>query len=297
MSRPGPTDVHQHVWPAALIEALRARTEPPLLDGWTLHLPGEPPFAVDPADQDVERRAALAVGAGLSRALVSLSSPLGIEYLPVAEAAPLIAAFHEGALALPPPFGVWAAAGLDVIDPVGLRAALAAGCVGLQLPATAVADADGLARCGPLLAVLEEADAPLFVHPGPAPAAGAVPPWWPALVPYVAQMHTAWFAFHATGRAGHPRLRVCFAMLAGLAPLHAERATARGGPTVVDLDAFVETSSYGPRAVGAVLTELGTDLVVAGSDEPYARLGDPVPDELTRQALLTRNPARLLDGQ
>ena len=29
--------------------------------------------------------------------------------------------------------------------------------------------------------------------------------------------------------AAHPRLRVCFALLAGLAPLHAERLAARGG--------------------------------------------------------------------
>jgi hypothetical protein len=33
----------------------------------------------------------------------------------------------------------------------------------------------------------------------------------------------------AFGRPRHPRLRVCFALLAGLAPLHVERFIARGG--------------------------------------------------------------------
>lgn len=103
-----PIDVHQHIWPPAFVELLRARTAPPRLDGWTLHLEGEPPFAVDPGDHDVEARVRLAVADGLDLALVSLSSPLGIEYLPPAESLPLLDAFHTGALALPAPFGVWA---------------------------------------------------------------------------------------------------------------------------------------------------------------------------------------------
>ncbi|MDN5860756.1 MAG: amidohydrolase, partial [Pseudonocardia sp.] len=178
------TDVHQHVWPAALIAALRARPAPPLLDGWTLHLPGEPPFAVDPADHDPPLRAQRLRDAGFDRALVSLSSPLGIEYLPVEEVEPLLAAYHDGALDLPAAFGVWAAAGLAEIDQDALAAALDAGCIGLQLPATAVADAAGIARCGPLLDVLELRGRPLFVHPGPAPPTTAtVPAWWPSLVP------------------------------------------------------------------------------------------------------------------
>src|SRR4051812_1199292 len=103
-------DVHQHLWPRALIHALRARTAAPRLtldgtdgtdgtDGWTLHLPGEPPYAVRAADHDVTARQALE--AGTSLALVSLSSPLGIEDLAPDDAAPLLAAWHEGAARLP----------------------------------------------------------------------------------------------------------------------------------------------------------------------------------------------------
>jgi hypothetical protein len=286
------TDIHQHIWPAALIDALRARRRAPYLDGWTLHLDGEPPFAVEPADHDPHHRLERLAAAGFERALVSLSSPLGIEYLPAAEAEPLLAAYHEGAQDLPEQFGVWAAAALDAPEPAALSRALDAGCVGLQLPATALADPAGIARCGPLLDVLERRGRPLFVHPGPAPTADGVPAWWPALVPYVQQMHAAWFAFGAAGRERHPGLRVCFAMLAGLAPLHGERAGARGGPVTVDRAAFVETSSYAARAVGAVARVLGEGLVVAGSDEPYARYTDPLPGA----GLATSAVSRLLHG-
>ena len=74
-------DVHQHVWPGSLVEELRRRSRPPRLDGWTLITAGEPPFAVDPADHDVRRRATLAARDGVGLAVVGLSSPLGIEYL------------------------------------------------------------------------------------------------------------------------------------------------------------------------------------------------------------------------
>ena len=113
------------------------------------------------------------------------------------------------------------------------------------------------------------------MHPGPAPWAPSPAPgpggpaWWPALTSYVAQMQAAWLAFRTWARPAHPRLRACFAMLAGLAPLHVERLASRG----VDLDArdpgvFLDTSSYGPRAVAAVAAAAGAGALVHGSDRP-----------------------------
>ncbi|MFE5137575.1 amidohydrolase [Streptomyces fagopyri] len=293
-----PTDVHQHIWPPAFTELLRARTAPPRLDGWTLHLTGEPPYEVDPADHDLTARTALAHADGLDLALVSLSSPLGIEFLPPADAAPLLAAFHDGALALPAPFGVWASPCLSAPDPEAVERELRRGCAGLQLPATALLDAAGWERHAPLLDVLAREDKPLFVHPGAAPGTPHAPPWWPALVPYLHQMHAAWFAFRAFGRARHPRLRVCFAALAGLAPLHGERLAARGGGRgEIDFDVFYETSSYGTRAVDALVRAVGIDVVVSGSDRPYAT--PVVPDlgaDAAVHALRTANPDRMLKG-
>lgn len=274
--------------------------------GWTLVLDGEPDFAVDPADHDVARRQAQASEDGLDLALVSPSSPLGTEWLPPEEAWPLLDAYHGGALALPTPFLPWASACLSEIDPAQVGKELGRGCVGLQLPATALLDARGYERCAPLLDLLETHDRPLFVHPGAAPApAGPAPAWWPALVPYVQQMHAAWFAFRAFGRPRHPRLRVCFAMLAGLAPLHGERLRARGGdrgtadPAVargaVDPAVFVESSSYGTRAVDATVRVLGVDAVVLGSDRPYASPADPGIGAAAAHAIRATNPTRLLD--
>ncbi|XVQ12993.1 amidohydrolase [Spirillospora sp. CA-255316] len=291
----GAVDVHQHLWGAPLIEALRARRTPPLLDGWTLHLNGEPPYEVDPADHDTARRAALARADGLALALVSLSTPLGAEWLPPGEAWPLLEAYHEGAAALPEPFGAWASTCVREIDAGATARVLDRPFAGLQLPATALADAGGYDRCAPLLDLLEERDLPLFVHPGPAPASPGAPAWWAALVPYVQQMHAAWFAFRTHGRPRHPRLRVCFAMLAGLAPLHGERLAARGGGRgTVDPDAFVETSSYGPRAADSAVRALGVDVIVHGTDRPYAAPRDLALGEAAQHAFRVTNPQRLL---
>ncbi|RRR75206.1 amidohydrolase family protein [Streptomyces sp. RP5T] len=294
-------DVHQHLWSPSLVTALRARSEPPRLDGWTLHLDGEPPYDLPPADHDATLRAELAATDGLGLALVSLSAPIGVEWLPAAEARPLLDAYHEGAAALPRPFGAWAAAGVRDIDARATADCLDAGFVGLQLPADALADAAGYARCAPLLDLLEERDLPLFVHPGPASGGSSGPGWWPAMVPYVQQMHAAWFAFRAHGRPRHPRLRVCFALLAGLAPLHGERFAARGGGGAgPDPLVFVETSSYGPRAVESVVRALGVDAVVQGSDRPYAEPPQHPGHGLggaAAYAFRIANPRRLLTGR
>ncbi len=245
-------DVHQHLWTPGFVTALRERTRAPRLDGWTLRLDGEPDFALDPRDHDVTLRARLNSADRLDLALVSLSAPLGIEYLPGDEGAALLEAYHAGALALPNGFRAWAAESVVEPDPRRLAAWLDAGCVGLQLPATALADRSGFERCEPLLRALEARGKPLFVHPGPAASRDA-PPWWAANVDYVQQMHAAYYAFAAFGRTAHPNLKVCFAMLCGLAPLHRERAGVRGGPDPAgDRAVWFETSSYGPAAVAAL---------------------------------------------
>jgi hypothetical protein len=261
--------------------------------------PGEPEVAVDLADHDADRRADLVRSDGLDRAYVALSSPLGIEALPPGEARPLLDAWHEGAAALPAAFGAWAAPGVSEPDPRELASLLDGGFVGACLPAEALAGPAGFERCGPLLELLGERGAPLLVHPGPghgtlgATGAAGAPSWWPALTRYVASMNAAWHAFAAFGQA-HPHLRVCFAMLAGLAPLQRERLLARGERPVTVPEVFLDTSSYGPRAIDAVIREVGVDSLVYGSDRPVLRAADPGLGEAVHLALRTRNPARLL---
>ena len=290
-------DVHQHLWPDALLDALRARRRPPRLDGWLLLLDGEPPYPVDPLHHDPLLRAEQARGDGLGRVLVALSASLGIADLPPEEAAELASAWHEGAVTLPELFRPWATAGLVEPDPQALEDALRAGCVGLELPAGALDAPAAVDHLGELLSVLERAGAPLLVHPGPprpVPPPGA-PGWWTPVVAYVQQLHAAWWAWREAGPSAFPGLRVCFCALGGLAPLHAERHRARGGADrPVDPRVFLETSSYGPRAVDATIRALGVDVICHGSDRPYAEPWALGMGASVDHALKVANPSRLL---
>src|SRR4051812_33141912 len=96
-------DVHQHLWPAPFLNALRARRKAPRLDGWTLELPGEAPYAVAPAAHDVEARREQAEADGVELVGVAPSAALGLDRLAPGEAAELQAAWSDGALALPAP--------------------------------------------------------------------------------------------------------------------------------------------------------------------------------------------------
>jgi 6-methylsalicylate decarboxylase len=295
-------DIHQHLWPEPLLSALSRRREPPMLlrraEDWAVRLRGEPETPVDLADHDPERRVALVHADGLDRALVAPSVPLGVEALPADEAEPLLDAYHQGVAALPDEFGAWAAVGLAEPDPVALAQLLDAGFVGACVAADALADPEGFDRMGPVLETLERRGAPLFVHPGPAPAADQerMPVWWAALNDYVASMQAAWHAFAVWGREAHPTLRVCFAMLAGLAPLQRERLVARGGTAISDPHVFLDVSSYGGRVVDGVLREVGVDRLVEGSDRPVAEPIDLALGDAVGAALRERNPARLLSA-
>jgi 6-methylsalicylate decarboxylase len=277
-------DVHQHLWPAPFLAALRARGRPPRLDGWTLEL-AEGTYPIDPVAHDVDARAAAALNEGLELVAVAPSMALGIDRLPFEEAAELAEAWLQGALALPRPFRAWAA-------PASGAAAIARGAIGVELPADALLDLDGVA---PLLGELEGRQAPVLVHPGPAPPAPGRPSWWAAVVPYVTGLHAAWWAWADGGRERYPSLPVLFAALAGLGPLHGERQRARGGEDeAVDVLTFVETSSYGTLAVDAVIRVLGVDVVCHGSDRPYAEPATLALDAAALHAISSRNPQRLL---
>lgn len=299
-------DVHQHLLSEPLIEELARRRRAPMLirrrDGWTFRVAGEPDSALSFDATNVALRTVELQREDIDRALVALSTALGIETLPAEESLPLLEAHHRGVEDLPARFGGWGAVQLEAPDPADVDAVIGSGCVGLSLPASALATPDALAFVGPLLSRLEALDAPLFVHPGPVAAAGEagpvkpLPVWWPALTGYVAQMQAAWFAFLHAGRREHPRLRVLFAMLAGGAPLHLERFVARGGdaPLAPDPLVFYDTSSYGTRMLEAMAGAVGVEQLVYGSDRPVV---DPVAPELGPELgrlLRCTNPNSLL---
>ncbi len=292
------TDVHQHLWPAAFLDGLRARTSPPYLRGWTLFLAGEPPCELDPAAHDVDqvRRR----NADLDRVVLSMSSPIGVEYLPQTEARSLLAAWHEGVASLNEPFAAWASVPAEQAEPAELKELLNAGFVGAQLPAGALATPQGWLHLAPVLDLCRDMGRPVFVHPGPVPnrSGAEVAGWWAPVVDYTAQLCAAYWAFYAIGRELAAGLRVCFAAGAGLAPLHHERFSARSPHRFdVDENVFLDTSSYGPRALDALVRVLGIDALVLGSDRPYADITDPGSGAEATRAIRRLNPHRLLTGE
>lgn len=299
-------DVHQHLLSEQLIAELARRKEPPMLirqrEGWTFRVAGEPDSVLSFDATNVALRTVEMRRDEVDRALVSLSTALGIETLPGDEAMPLLDAHHQGIEDLPADFGGWGAVQLEAPSPAEVDAAIARGCAGVSLPATALATPDALAHVGPLLARLEFHGAPLFVHPGPVAGSGEagprppVPVWWPALTDYVAQMQAAWFAFLHAGRREHPRLRVLFAMLAGGAPLQLERFVARGGtaPLAPDPSVFYDTSSYGTRMLEAMAGAVGLEQIVYGSDRPVVDAAAPPLGPQLERLLRCTNPHSLL---
>ena len=298
-------DIHQHLWPETFVAALRHRREPPRLEGWTLHLAGERPSVVRPEDHDPAARERELAAAG-STAVLAFSSPLGVEDLSRGEARHALDAYHDGVRDLSPRIGWWATvprssatgdAGHGQRELVGL---IGDGAVGLQVPATWLATPGDVQSLQPLLATLQEADLPLFVHPGSVAGRGAAsdrPAWWAPVVDYSAQMAAAWWAWQAVGRAGLPALRVCFAAGAGLAPVHQERLRARGGQVAaVDPRTFVDLSGYGPQAFDALLRVLGIDSLVSASDHPYAEAFTVRGDSAADHAIRCSNPHRLMHG-
>ncbi len=294
-------DVHQHIWTEPLLEVLRSRSSLPFVrpsaGSAVLHSAGEQPYAIDVATELPARRAQMLQRDGLDLAVIALSSPVGIEALPREAARELIDAHLDGVGDLPDGFAAWGPVALDQPDPDDIDAVLARGCVGISLPAPALAGADALAAVGPLLERIAAREVPVFIHPGGPPrrssyeASLTEPSWWRALTDYVAQMHAAWLTFAALGRREHPDLVAVFAMLAGGAPLLSERLGTRGGPAVElgDPRIYYDSSSYGPVAIEAMARRVGSQQLVFGSDRPVL---EPIP--FGRETILQEAGARLL---
>ncbi len=244
-------DVHQHLWPEALIEALRARRERPRLRGGSLELTSGD-WAVDLATHELGARLALLDRDEIDVAVISLAPTLELDE-------DLIEIYHQGIQEL-----VAAAGGrLQALSCGTARE----GFVGACVAAEALAD---LAELTPLLVELGRLHSVLFVHPGPAPAPDGAPAWWPAVVGYTAQMQAAYAAWVAQGSEAWPQLNVVFAILAGGAPFQLERLASRGVDSrgVLEANIYLDTASYGDRALELSLATYGVGRLVYGSDVP-----------------------------
>lgn len=285
-------DLHQHLWPPALVELLSGRDRPPRLRDSVLELATEGSHRIDLDDHRLGARLALLDRAGIDTAVVSLQPTLGIAELPPDEAAELLGAYEQGILEV-------AAESGGRIVPLSASSDRRAGFAGSCVAAARLVELEGLA---PMLDDLAERGEYLFVHPG---AAAQPPPnapaWWASVVDYTAQMQAAYATWLAVGAARWPELRVVFAILAGGAPFQLERLRASGvaGRDVLYETVFFETSSYGNRALELCLSTFGVSQLVFGSDVPVL---DPEPGldairgfgDAVYDTLCDRNPSRLL---
>jgi hypothetical protein len=246
-------DLHRHLWPDPLVEALRARTAPPCLRDGTLVL-AEGEYEIDAGAYGVERCLAALDRDGIDVAVVSCPPTLGIE--PFDE---LVAAYHAGVR--------------DAVDASGGRLLAFSvqrpqpGFVGTTVAAGALLDLDGIA---PVLDELQRGGGVLFVHPGPVEAAAGAPEWWTAGVGYTAQMQAAYATWLGEGIDRWPDLRVLFAILAGGGPFQLERLRSRGFDVRRALRAnlYLDTASYGRRALELCLAAFSRRALVFGSDAP-----------------------------
>jgi predicted TIM-barrel fold metal-dependent hydrolase len=121
------------------------------------------------------------------------------------------------------------------------------------------------------------------------------------VVDYTAQMQAAYAAWLAREDGAWPRLRVVFAILAGGAPVQLERLASRGVDTraILDPNVFLDTASYGARALELALATYGVGQLVYGSDAPVIETAPTLQSvrgfgQAVADAVCRDNPARLL---
>ena len=173
-----------------------------------------------------------------------------------------------------------------------------AGFAGLSVSAIELLDLPALA---PRIDALAAGSGFLFVHPATATVPAGKPDWWPAVVDYAAQMQAAYSAWLLDGVRRWPELDVVFAILAGGAPFQMERLASRGVEerSAIRPRVWLDSASYGSRALDFTMSALGIDRMLFGSDAPIV---DPALTVLTVQsfgqavtdAMFTTNPLRLL---
>jgi hypothetical protein len=244
-------DVHQHLWPPAVVELLTRRRRPPCISEGIVRIPGRSAVPFDEAQSDVGCRLAQLDADGIDLAVVSLSPTDCFD-------AELTAAWE---VAMPE---VSRAAGGRLIPLAARRPA--PGFAGVCISAAdLIGDFDRLA--GPVAAAGEV----LFVHPGPASAPPpGVPVWWPGAFDYAAQMQAALVAWLGGPgrRAGGPP--VIFAILAGGAAILLDRLRARGAELapVDDHRLYLDTASFGEAAIRFCRDQVGSGRLLYGSDAP-----------------------------
>jgi len=177
----GAIDFHCHWVPEALAEALRARTEPPMIrvtDGVERIIVYRELLPLLDDLIDMDQRLAFMDANSVDIQVLSFPGLFGVDSLPADEAAPLLDIFNE-ALAAEIPVRNHRLAGMAALPIADMdlcvqelqKGMTERGFIGAIVPANGFVNRQAAAYFEPLLAEANRLGAHLFIHPGPMPGA------------------------------------------------------------------------------------------------------------------------------
>ena len=325
-------DMHAHWSPPALIEAFRARTEPPHIvteDGADIYVSGRGRQPVAEVFDDVGRRLDEMDRQGVSTGVLSLFGMFGwIERLPVEESLPLVRLYNDSTAEIcrdhPGRFAAYAALPLASMDAACAefeRAMALPGIIGAQMPGNAFLTYENAQAFAPLMAVADKLKAMVFVHWGPRPG-----DTWPR-VDMAKADHAVWRLGTLDMQASlsqdmmtlsftdfldaYPNARVHVHNLGGNLPYEIERMDHRCLLDTPDealpstrldrANLYVDCNSFGARAIEAGVAVYGADKILFGTDGTEfgadwskKALAEADIGDAARQAILHGNAAKLL---
>ncbi len=324
-------DMHCHFVPPDLVEALRARTDPPRLecdaDGVDYIVQPVGRRAFTAANTDMEARLVLMDRLGVETEMLSLGLLMGVHSLPLPEAGPLVQMFNDALSVLcrrfPDRF-----VGLAALPMADLPAAVAElrrarrdlGLVGAILPANCLVSLAEADKLRPIFAAGQELGLHFFVHPGRRTDENSS-----IAAPFADNLlhrHTTLAVQHALSMAlvtlalgdyldSYPNVTFQVANLGGSIPFVIDRmdrvAHMRkpGSPAPSERirRVFVDCATMGAAAIEMAIRVFGEQQVLLGTDCPIfpmewsvaaASEADLSPKQ--RQMLLHDNAARLHEG-
>jgi predicted TIM-barrel fold metal-dependent hydrolase len=319
-------DCHAHWIPPTLAAALRERTAVPRIeqsrDGEVfVTYQGRRPFA--PLG-DLDRRLELMERNGISAQVLSLAGLFGIDCLAPAEALPLVRMFNDAVAELQRADIRFAALAALPVSDVELACRELARAQSLEvrgaiLPADAFASLSAAERFRPLFELANQHKGHFFIHPGP-----LQPP--PERLIKGARTDNAWqrrIVLETQARLSEVMVTLALsdfadayvnvtlqvANLGGGIPFFVERMDAvhrdvapeEPPPSKRLRRCYVDTASFGPRAIDLAVACFGADRVLLGTDCPIfdaaamiRAVADANLDARSRDLLLNQNARRLL---
>ncbi|MBL8383406.1 MAG: amidohydrolase family protein [Burkholderiales bacterium] len=290
-------DMHAHWRPAALIDALRARSAAPCIRrnaaGTEVLCMGNAEEPLAQAFDDAATRLEEMDREGITTGVLSLLGSFSwIERLPAADGLPLARLANDSLSALcrrhPGRFAAYACVPLTDLGVAVAefeRAMTLPGMIGVQLPASGFTSRQAALRLRPLLEAANRRRAAVFVHWGPLPGEA-----WPHVGPETdnARRRNGTLDMQATLSSvmvtlcltdlldPFPEARVHVHNLGGNIPYEIERMDHR---SLLDSPAeelpskrfarapvYVDCNSFGPRAIEAATRLYGADRIVFGTD-------------------------------